>query len=65
MLDLVDSDYPILSQVTMLSSTTFQTDMTPPCIFFLQVTNSLGKDWQLELMDYNPQFPQYMKKNLS
>ena len=81
--------YPFSSH-NILSSTTFQTDMTPPCIFFLQVTNSLGKDWQLELwesthpggggcqdeldiplspldilMDYNPQFFQYMEKNLS
>ena len=52
MLDLVDSDYPILSQVTQYYLKQPPKLIRPLLIFlFSQATNGLGKDWQLKLWE--------------
>ena len=52
MLDLVDSNYPILSQVTQYYLQQPSKLIQPLLVFlFLQATNGLGKDWQLKLWE--------------
>jgi len=52
MLDLVDSDYPILSQVTQYYLQQPSKLIRPLLLFlFSQATNGLGRDWQLKLWE--------------
>jgi len=52
MLDLVDSDYPILSQVTQYYLQQPSKLIRPLLVFlFSQATNGLGKDWQIKLWE--------------
>ena len=52
MLDLVDSDYPILSEVTQYYLQQPSKLIRPLLVFlFSQATNGLGKDWQLKLQE--------------
>ena len=52
MLDLVDSDCPILSQVTQYYLQQPSKLIRPLLVFlFSQATNGLGKDWQLKLWE--------------
>ena len=52
MLDLVDSDYSILSQVTQYYLQQPSKLIRPLLVFlFSQATNGLGKDWQLQLRE--------------
>ena len=52
MLDLVDSDYPILSEVTQYYLQQPSKLIRPLLVFlFSQATNGLGKDWQLQLRE--------------
>jgi len=52
MLDLVDSDYPILSRVTQYYLHQPSKLIRPLLLFlFSQATNGLGKDWQLKLWE--------------
>ena len=52
MLDLVDSDYPILSEVTQYYLQQPSKLIRPLLVFlFSQATNGLEKDWKLKLWE--------------